>query len=97
MYVQYVYICFLCTESMLWKDPKLAYTCYFGPCTPYQYRLAGPGKWDGAREALMTQWKRTKAAFKTGRVVAEDESNSFSMVSIYIAILIAVLLYHFLM
>ncbi|XP_044156764.1 flavin-containing monooxygenase 5-like [Bufo gargarizans] len=39
-------------------DPWLALHVFFGPCTPYQYRLTGPGKWSGAREAILTQWKR---------------------------------------
>ncbi|KAM4022990.1 flavin-containing monooxygenase 5-like [Anomaloglossus baeobatrachus] len=39
-------------------DPRLALYVFFGPCTPYQYRLSGPGKWSGAREAILTQWKR---------------------------------------
>ena len=41
------------------KDPRLAWEVFFGPCTPYQYRLMGPGKWDGARNAILTQWDRT--------------------------------------
>ncbi|XP_071983298.1 flavin-containing monooxygenase 5-like isoform X2 [Engystomops pustulosus] len=43
---------------MFLKDPQLALYVYFGPCTPYQYRLTGPGKWSGARGAILTQWKR---------------------------------------
>lgn len=40
-------------------DPKLALEVYFGPCTPYQFRPVGPGKWPGARKAiLLTQWDR---------------------------------------
>ena len=46
-------------------DPKLALTCYFGPCTPYQFRLQGPGTWDGAREAIMTQMDRVEKATRT--------------------------------
>ncbi|XP_054020906.1 flavin-containing monooxygenase 5-like [Dryobates pubescens] len=39
-------------------DPKLALEVAFGPCTPYQYRLRGPGRWPGARAAILTQWQR---------------------------------------
>ncbi|XP_069823527.1 flavin-containing monooxygenase 5-like [Dendropsophus ebraccatus] len=39
-------------------DPRLAFHVFFGPATPYQYRLMGPGKWSGAREAILTQWQR---------------------------------------
>ncbi|XP_032498193.1 dimethylaniline monooxygenase [N-oxide-forming] 3 isoform X1 [Phocoena sinus] len=40
-------------------DPKLALEVYFGPCSSYQFRLVGPGKWPGARNAILTQWDRT--------------------------------------
>ncbi|XP_023566048.1 dimethylaniline monooxygenase [N-oxide-forming] 4-like [Octodon degus] len=53
------------------KDPRLAWEVFFGPCTPYQYRLVGPGKWDGARSAILTQWDRTMKPLKT-RVVADS-------------------------
>lgn len=46
-------------------DPRLAWEVFFGPCTPYQYRLMGPGKWDGARNAILTQWDRTLKPLKT--------------------------------
>ncbi|XP_078332584.1 flavin-containing monooxygenase 5-like isoform X2 [Crassostrea virginica] len=45
--------------KLLLKDPKLAASVFFGPATPYQYRLLGPGKWQGAREAIFTQMDRT--------------------------------------
>uniref|UniRef100_A0ACB8F3C9 Dimethylaniline monooxygenase n=2 Tax=Sphaerodactylus townsendi TaxID=933632 RepID=A0ACB8F3C9_9SAUR len=54
-------------------DPKLAVQVYFGPCTPYQFRLTGPGKWDGARNAILTQWDRTLRATKT-RVVPSSQN-----------------------
>uniref|UniRef100_A0A8C9DJR4 Flavin-containing monooxygenase n=1 Tax=Prolemur simus TaxID=1328070 RepID=A0A8C9DJR4_PROSS len=55
----------------LW-DPKLAMEIFFGPCTPYQYRLQGPGKWAGAREAIMTQRERIIKPLRT-RVVTCDQ------------------------
>ncbi|XP_054707669.1 flavin-containing monooxygenase 5-like [Uloborus diversus] len=46
----------------LWKlmftDFRLFLRLVFGPCLPYQYRLDGPYKWDGAREALLTSDER---------------------------------------
>ncbi|XP_059922510.1 flavin-containing monooxygenase 5-like isoform X2 [Gadus macrocephalus] len=39
-------------------DPRVALSVLFGPSTPYQYRLRGPGKWAGARQAILTQWDR---------------------------------------
>ncbi|NXX93494.1 FMO4 monooxygenase, partial [Centropus bengalensis] len=59
---------------LLLTDPQLALTIFFGPCTPYQYRLVGRGKWSGAREAILTQWQRTLKPLRT-RVV-DDSSNS---------------------
>ncbi|NXN19930.1 FMO5 monooxygenase, partial [Indicator maculatus] len=44
--------------TLFLTDPKLALEVAFGPCTPYQYRLQGPGKWAGAREAILTQKQR---------------------------------------
>ncbi|NXT78386.1 FMO5 monooxygenase, partial [Zapornia atra] len=44
--------------TLFLTDPKLALEVVFGPCTPYQYRLRGPGKWAGAREAILTQQQR---------------------------------------
>ncbi|XP_075688325.1 dimethylaniline monooxygenase [N-oxide-forming] 2-like isoform X2 [Rhinoderma darwinii] len=51
-------------------DPRLAWQVFFGPCTPYQLRLAGPGKWSGARNAILTQWDRTIKPTRT-RVLHE--------------------------
>ncbi|NXL21495.1 FMO5 monooxygenase, partial [Setophaga kirtlandii] len=44
--------------SLFLTDPRLAMEVAFGPCTPYQYRLRGPGAWAGAREAILTQKQR---------------------------------------
>ncbi|KAG8132929.1 putative Flavin-containing monooxygenase protein [Naja naja] len=62
--------------ALLLKDPILAVKIFFGPCSPYQYRLTGPGKWDGARNAILNQWDRVLKPLRT-RVV-EDSSNCFS-------------------
>lgn len=56
---------------LLITDPKLALKVFFGPCTPYQYRLTGPGKWSGARNAILTQWSRTINPART-RVVQKS-------------------------
>ncbi|NXW87189.1 FMO1 monooxygenase, partial [Alopecoenas beccarii] len=50
---------------LLLRDPQLAFTVFFGPCTPYQYRLEGPGRWEGARQAIRTQWDRLLKPTKT--------------------------------
>ncbi|XP_068020594.1 flavin-containing monooxygenase 5-like [Melanerpes formicivorus] len=46
-------------------DPKLALEVAFGPCTPYQYRLQGPGRWAGARAAILTQHQRVIKPLQT--------------------------------
>ncbi|XP_014638919.1 PREDICTED: dimethylaniline monooxygenase [N-oxide-forming] 2 [Ceratotherium simum simum] len=51
--------------SFLLKDPKLAVKLYFGPCNSYQYRLVGPGQWEGARHAILTQKQRILKPLKT--------------------------------
>ncbi|XP_003414926.1 flavin-containing monooxygenase 3 isoform X1 [Loxodonta africana] len=61
--------------SILWlflTDPKLALKVFFGPCSPYQFRLVGPGKWPGARKAILTQWDRAVKPMKT-RVVGSPQ------------------------
>lgn len=50
---------------LLLTDPRLGLNLMFGPCTPYQYRLRGPGKWAGARQAILTQWERVAQPMQT--------------------------------
>ncbi|XP_066479177.1 dimethylaniline monooxygenase [N-oxide-forming] 4-like isoform X3 [Tiliqua scincoides] len=47
------------------SDTKLALEVVFGPCTSYQYRLNGPGKWKKARSAILTQWDRALKPLRT--------------------------------
>lgn len=49
----------------LLTDPPLGLKLLFGPCTPYQFRLRGPGKWAGARQAIFTQWERVAQPMQT--------------------------------
>ncbi|NXE52651.1 FMO5 monooxygenase, partial [Casuarius casuarius] len=44
--------------TLFLTDPRLAMEVLLGPCTPYQYRLRGPGRWAGARQAILTQRQR---------------------------------------
>ncbi|XP_068175690.1 flavin-containing monooxygenase 5-like [Antennarius striatus] len=46
-------------------DPRLCLMVMFGPCSPYQYRLRGPGKWAGARQAILTQMERVAQPMQT--------------------------------
>lgn len=61
---------------LLLTDPRLAFNIFFGPCTPYQFRLHGPGQWEGARQAILTQWDRVVKPLKT-RCREEPQSQSF--------------------
>ncbi|XP_046893260.1 flavin-containing monooxygenase 5-like [Hypomesus transpacificus] len=51
--------------KLLLTDPRLGLEVLLGPVTPYQYRLTGPGKWAGARQAILTQWERVTQALNT--------------------------------
>ncbi|MEE6496147.1 hypothetical protein FKM82_002241 [Ascaphus truei] len=59
------------------SDPVLAMKMFFGPCNPYQYRLTGPGKWAGAREAILNQWDRIDKPIRS-RVIKQDSYLSLS-------------------
>lgn len=60
---------------ILLTDPVLWMKVLFGPCNPYQYRLSGPGKWAGARQAIVTQWERVAQPFRT-RVVPDPDTKT---------------------
>ncbi|KAJ7986574.1 hypothetical protein DPEC_G00341280 [Dallia pectoralis] len=70
--------------NLLWlllTEPAVGLEVLLGPCTPYQYRLRGPGQWGGARQAILSQWERVAQPFKT-RIAPQPESRirlSFSM------------------
>ncbi|XP_077188358.1 dimethylaniline monooxygenase [N-oxide-forming] 4-like [Paroedura picta] len=59
-------------------DPKLAFEVFFGPCTSYQYRLTGPGKWKEARTTILTQWDRALKPLKTRVVVSSPKHSTIS-------------------
>ncbi|EDM09292.1 rCG46349 [Rattus norvegicus] len=60
--------------SLLLWDTKLAKEIFYGPCTSYQYRLQGPGKWAGARAAILTQRERILKPLRT-RVVKHSRAS----------------------
>ncbi|KAM5203273.1 flavin-containing monooxygenase 5-like [Hipposideros larvatus] len=61
--------------ALFLSDPQLAMEVFFGPCTPYQYRLQGPGKWAGARRAILTQRERIIKPLRT-RITSKDSGSS---------------------
>ena len=64
--------------KLFFTDPLLALRCYFGPCVPYQYRLMGPGKWSGAKEAINTVYDRIHAPLQTRICNIQKKSRSTS-------------------
>ncbi|KAL6486178.1 hypothetical protein MHYP_G00055700 [Metynnis hypsauchen] len=65
--------------NLLWlflTDPGLGWRVMFGPSTPYQYRLCGPGRWEGARQAIYTQWERVAQPMKTRSVPMQESHHS---------------------
>jgi len=59
---------------LFFSDPGLALRCFFGPCTPSQYRLTGPGAWVGAKKAIEDAPGNVIYATKT-RVLLQKENN----------------------
>ena len=39
-------------RRLFFRDPFLAFKCFFGPCCAAQYRLMGPGAWPGAKDVI---------------------------------------------
>ncbi|CAJ1060084.1 LOW QUALITY PROTEIN: flavin-containing monooxygenase 5-like [Xyrichtys novacula] len=62
---------------LLLTDPKIGLNVLLGPCTPYQYRLRGPGKWAGARQAILSQWERVARPMQTRPCQEPEPSRSF--------------------
>ena len=76
----------------LW-DPKLALEIFLGPCMLYQYLLQGPGKWAGAREAILTQRERIIKPLRTRTLICDQAPWSVPLwlKSICVALLLFVL------
>lgn len=74
--------------ALFLRNPVVAWKVFFEPCTPYQYRLTGPGKWNGAENAIMTQWDRVLKPTKTRH--AEQQQRSFPMFLVLSALVLLV-------
>lgn len=75
--------------KLLLKDPIFGLRCFFGACAPYQYRIMGPGAWDGAKKALEDLPENVIFPTKT-RVVPREKRNSL-MLFVYVAIAVTFL------
>ncbi|GIY90825.1 flavin-containing monooxygenase 5 [Caerostris darwini] len=67
--------------SMFFNDPILFYSCFRGPCLPYQFRLRGPNAWSGARRAILDADKRVVEALNTRYIPRSkvEEVNLFKL------------------
>ena len=59
------------------RHPRLALKCFFGPCTPVQYRLQGPGQWAGARDYICKSFTNSVRGLKK-RTALTQEANSWT-------------------
>ncbi|CAF3764421.1 unnamed protein product, partial [Rotaria sordida] len=65
--------------NYLIKDFKLGLLLLFGPYTPYRYRLQGPNKWEGARQAILTQFERVKYPLRVSRKQEQNQQKKFAI------------------
>ncbi|KAJ4943400.1 hypothetical protein JOQ06_005902 [Pogonophryne albipinna] len=68
--------------SLLWlffTDYQMFKMVLWGPVTSYQYRLKGPGKWDGARRAISTTLNRVYQPLKTRQLETKEASVAGSL------------------
>ena len=84
---------FLISGNLFLSDPKLAFAIYFGPVTPYQYRLMGPGAWKSARESILTQWDRTFYPLSTARPLSKSDSTMSGLLYSLVIVIILILIY----
>ncbi len=74
------------------RDPPLAKEVFFGPCSPYQYRLRGPGAWHGARKAILSQWNRVyPTQWEAPDKPVPDPPNMMLFWSLFLGLFIVVL------
>lgn len=69
--------------KMLITDPVLWKALVFGPSLPYQYRLQGPHKWKGARNAILTANERMKTPLQ-GKCQKNKSKSPISFVMKYL-------------
>ncbi|KAK7095176.1 flavin-containing monooxygenase 5-like [Littorina saxatilis] len=80
--------------QLMMRDPRLAIQVMFGPCSPYQFRLTGPGAWTGARDAILTQWQRVVSHLHTRQLPSSDIKSTASVsISIATVVFLGVLLF----
>ncbi|XP_054458147.1 flavin-containing monooxygenase 3-like [Anoplopoma fimbria] len=76
--------------SLLWlffTDYPLFKRVLWGPVTAYQYRLMGPGKWEGARGAIFTQFDRMLQPLKTRKLEPEEASVAGRLIKLSLTVM----------
>ncbi|KAL8597538.1 hypothetical protein ACOMHN_033409 [Nucella lapillus] len=78
--------------SLLWRDPRLGLQVMCGPCTPYQYRLRGPGQWEGARQTILTTMDRVRYPLNTRPLppCAHQGHSPLWVVAVVVAVLLVI-------
>ncbi|XP_018414574.1 PREDICTED: dimethylaniline monooxygenase [N-oxide-forming] 2-like [Nanorana parkeri] len=71
-------------------DPVLAIKLVFGIFNSYHFRLIGPAKWDGAREAILTQWDRIEKPLRTRVPKRNSKSSPISFMLLFFCFVILV-------
>ncbi|GFQ89021.1 dimethylaniline monooxygenase 5 [Trichonephila clavata] len=66
-------------STLFFKDFYLGWMCFTGPFLPYQFRLNGPHKWDGARQAILECYDKVRfplsARINTNKIIANNNTN----------------------
>ncbi len=84
--------------SLLFKNPKLAYQCFFGAAVPAQYRLQGPNPWGEATEVIMRTEEDYRCPLMTKRCIplmVERKSYFYYIAAVALVVFVAIL-FHFL-
>ncbi|KAM7388517.1 hypothetical protein PAMP_024687 [Pampus punctatissimus] len=72
---------------LFFTDYPLYKRVLWGPVTAYQYRLMGPGRWEGARRAIFTQFDRMYQPLKTRKLEAPEASITGRLIKLSLTIM----------
>ncbi|KAI8514921.1 hypothetical protein Bbelb_075120 [Branchiostoma belcheri] len=73
--------------QLLFRDPKLAFLCYFGPAFSVQYRLLGPHPWSGAADHAKSALANTLYPFRSPALDKEQSFLSLTKIIKFILLL----------
>jgi dimethylaniline monooxygenase (N-oxide forming) len=80
--------------SIFFKNPKLAYQCFFGPAVPAQYRLQGPNTWGEATKVIMSTEEEYRWPLETKRcmpLIVERKSYFYHIIAVALVVFVAIL------